>query len=542
MTSSPLPRVGDLVAGKYRIESAIGEGGMGVVLGALDTSLNRPVAIKFLTPARAANEAAAQRFQREARAAAAIQSEHVVSVYEVGALPNGAPFIVMEHLRGSDLAHVIESRGGLPIDEAVDFVLQACEALGEAHARGIVHRDLKPQNLFLTQRNDGSACVKVLDFGISTSAEADASSPKLTKTDMVMGTPLYMSPEQVRSLKNVDARADVWALGAILHELLTASPPFDGPTASALHAAIAMDPPAPLRSGRPDAPEALEAVIARCLEKKPADRYQDVGALAEALAPFATERGRTSAGRIGNVVRATATSTTGAPGSGATPSGDAPTLPLGMASTMHATPPEEERRATDGAWEKKSLTGAPPKAPARVRAGVIAAVVLLLGGVALVAYASRRDPPAPPVVAAATTTTMTEAPAPPPVVSVAPSASASVVETPEPEVVASAAPRALVKPAAPASGAKKVVDDSAKKALAEKVAKVEQSCARSMNNMTLPGFESRRKEMATIAKLENCQLYASSSCQRRVCIFACQTLGDKQCVDEYTRMQVPAPF
>jgi len=175
MVAVPLPSIGEVVAGKYRIDSVIGEGGMGVVLGAFDTSLGRPVAIKFLTPARALNEAAAARFGREARSAASIQSEHVVRVFEVGALPNGAPFIVMEHLKGSDLAQVVDSRGGLPIDEAADLVLQACEALGEAHARGIVHRDLKPQNLFLTARNDGSPCVKVLDFGISKSAETDES-------------------------------------------------------------------------------------------------------------------------------------------------------------------------------------------------------------------------------------------------------------------------------------------------------------------------------------------------------------------------------
>ncbi|MFO0741165.1 MAG: serine/threonine-protein kinase, partial [Labilithrix sp.] len=307
MVESPLPVPGDIVAGKYRIDSTIGQGGMGVVLGAFDQSLGRRVAIKFLHPSRAANEAAAARFGREARAAASIQSEHVVRVHEVGALPNGAPFIVMEHLRGSDLSQVLHYRGGLPVDYACDLVLQACEALSQAHARGVVHRDLKPQNLFLTERGDGSPCVKVLDFGISKAADTDESSPKLTSTEMVMGTPLYMSPEQVRSLKNVDARADIWALGAILFELLAATPPFDGPSASALHAAIAMDPPGSLRARRPDVPQHIEAAVMRCLEKDPARRFQTVEELGAAIVPFASERGRQAAGnlvgRIGSAPR-----------------------------------------------------------------------------------------------------------------------------------------------------------------------------------------------------------------------------------------------
>ena len=296
-----LPRAGDVVAGKYRIESVIGTGGMGVVLSAQDTSLGRRVAIKFLAPNKARNEDAAARFVREARAAASIQSEHVVRVFEVGTLPTGASYIVMEHLAGGDLAQILGSRGPLPIDEAVDYVLEACEAIGEAHNRGIVHRDLKPQNLFVTRTPDGSSCVKVLDFGISKAVDEEA--PNLTATDAVMGTPLYMSPEQVRSLKNVDLRSDIWALGAILFELVTAAPIFDAATVTALCAMIAMDPPTALRAKLPNAPPELEAVILRCLHKDPSGRFVDVAALAEALAPFASERGRASAARVARVVR-----------------------------------------------------------------------------------------------------------------------------------------------------------------------------------------------------------------------------------------------
>lgn len=296
-----VPRAGDVVAGKYRVESVIGTGGMGVVLGAQDTSLGRRVAIKFLAPHKARNDDANARFVREARAAASIQSEHVVRVFEVGTLPTGASYIVMEHLTGGDLAQILGSRGALPIHEAVDYVLEACEAIGEAHNRGIVHRDLKPQNLFVTHTPDGSSCVKVLDFGISKVIDEEA--PNLTATDTVMGTPLYMSPEQVRSLKSVDLRSDIWALGAILFELVSASPIYEAASATALCAMIAMDPPTPLRARLPDAPPELEAVILRCLRKDPNGRYADVAALAEALAPFASERGRASAARVGRVVR-----------------------------------------------------------------------------------------------------------------------------------------------------------------------------------------------------------------------------------------------
>jgi eukaryotic-like serine/threonine-protein kinase len=297
-----LPQPGDVVAGKYRIDGVIGTGGMGVVMGAVDTSLGRPVAIKFLSPGKARRDGAVQRFIREARAAASLQSEHVVRVFEVGTLPSGAPFIVMEQLRGSDLSQMVHARGGLPVEEAVDYLIQACEALGEAHGRGIVHRDLKPQNLFISPRPDGSPCLKILDFGISKAADDEA--PNLTATDTVMGTPLYMSPEQVRSLKNVDARSDIWALGSILFELLTASPIFEAPSATALCAMIAMDPPTPLRARRPMAPYELELLILRCLHKDPNGRFQDVAALAEALGPFATDRGRQSALRVSQIVRA----------------------------------------------------------------------------------------------------------------------------------------------------------------------------------------------------------------------------------------------
>ena len=262
-------QVGQLIAGKYRIEQTLGRGGMGVVMAALHEQLNQRVALKFLTDNAYQQPEAVARFVREARAAVQIQSEHVARVMDVGTLDSGAPYMVMEYLRGRDLKDVSTRRGALAVGEAVDFVLQACDAVAEAHSLGIVHRDLKPSNLFLTERPDGSPMVKVLDFGISKALHPGerGSQMQMTASAAIMGSPQYMSPEQIRSSKNVDARADVWALGTILHELLTGSPAYVADTVPGLLAMIVADPPPPLCAARPDAPAELEAIILRCLEK-----------------------------------------------------------------------------------------------------------------------------------------------------------------------------------------------------------------------------------------------------------------------------------
>ncbi|HEX6765337.1 MAG TPA: serine/threonine-protein kinase, partial [Polyangiaceae bacterium] len=187
---------GDVLADKYRVERVLGVGGMGVVVSAHHVHLKQRVALKFLLPDLASNPNVVERFLREAQSASTIRSEHVVRVSDVGVLASGAPYMIMEHLEGSDLAKVLLERGRLPVTRAVDYVLQAMEALAEAHGAGIVHRDLKPSNLFLTERADGSPLIKVLDFGISkvTKSDGDASSRSLTRTAGLMGSPLYMSP------------------------------------------------------------------------------------------------------------------------------------------------------------------------------------------------------------------------------------------------------------------------------------------------------------------------------------------------------------
>jgi serine/threonine-protein kinase len=283
-----LPEVGDVIAGKYTIERVLAVGGMGAVMAAHDMALDRRVAVKFLLPKALESPEIRERFFREARAAVSIRSEHVVDVYEVGVSSPDTPYIVMEYLPGRDLHKLLENRAPLPVPEAIDFVLQSCEALAEAHTLGIVHRDVKPSNLFVTHRPDGTPFVKVLDFGISkTMARLEEHSKSLTQSSVALGSPLYMSPEQVRNSKVVDSRTDIWSLGVVLFELLAKRLPFDGETIPSLAAAIASDAPLSLRSLRPDVEPKLEAIILRCLEKDPARRYQKISSLARDLAEFA---------------------------------------------------------------------------------------------------------------------------------------------------------------------------------------------------------------------------------------------------------------
>jgi serine/threonine-protein kinase len=285
------PRPGDVLAGKYKVESTLGSGGMGMVVLVEHMELGQRMAIKLMTPGVSHDPQSITRFLREARAAAGIHSEHVVRIFDVGTLDVGSPYMVMELLRGEDLAQLLTTVDRLPIHEAVDYVLQACHAIAEAHAMGIVHRDLKPSNLFLTRRSDGTALVKVLDFGISKAMNPEKDgqfAANLTATSAIMGSPLYMSPEQVRNAKQVDARADIWSLGVILHELLTGTPAFNADTLPGICAAIIADDVPPLRSLRPEAPVELEAIVAKCLEKSVNSRFQTVRELMAALKSFAS--------------------------------------------------------------------------------------------------------------------------------------------------------------------------------------------------------------------------------------------------------------
>lgn len=273
--------IGAVLAGKYRIERVLGQGGMGVVIQATHLQLHQPVAVKFLLPEVLANPQVVQRFLREAQAVVRLRSEHVARVLDVGSLEDGAPYMVLEYLDGTDLSHF--SRQQLTIGQIIDLMLQACEALAEAHALGIVHRDIKPANFFITRRSDGSRLLKVLDFGISklqpTSLEGN-----LTATATVMGTPAYMSPEQMKSSRDVDNRSDIWALGVVLYELFQGSPPFVADSFGAIAIKVATEPLPPLTA---QLPPGLSGAVYRCLEKDPARRFQNIAEFAHVLAPYA---------------------------------------------------------------------------------------------------------------------------------------------------------------------------------------------------------------------------------------------------------------
>jgi eukaryotic-like serine/threonine-protein kinase len=302
--SEPLLKPGSTLAGKYRVERVLGEGGMGVVLQAHHLQLDERVAIKVPHLEALTSPEAVGRFLREARAAVKIKSEHVARVNDVGTLETGQPYIVMEFLEGVDLASWLQSNGPLPVEQAVEFVLQACEALAEAHALEMVHRDLKPANLFCIQRRDGSHSIKVLDFGISKLGRAGSSSDaSITSASSVMGSPLYMSPEQLQSTRDVDARSDIWSMGVVVYELLTGKLPFEADTLMGLGVRIAHSTPPLIRGLRSDVPRALEQVVFQCLEKERTARYNDVAELARALHEFAPARARASVERITRVLK-----------------------------------------------------------------------------------------------------------------------------------------------------------------------------------------------------------------------------------------------
>jgi serine/threonine protein kinase len=285
---------GDVLAGKYRVEKVLGSGGMGVVVAARHVQLDVLVALKFMTDEALADAELARRFLREARAAARLRSEHVARVSDVGTLESGAPYLVMEYLEGSDLAELLSNTGPQPIGSAVEFIAQACDALEEAHRAGIVHRDVKPSNLFLTTRPNGTPCIKVLDFGISKVERLGSSTAKLYSTQprSLLGSPFYMAPEQMRAARDVDARADIWALGATLYELLTGRLPFEAESLLDLAFRVANSEPTAPREMRPEIPWVLEQIVVRCLQKDPDDRFASAAALAGALAEFMPRRGR----------------------------------------------------------------------------------------------------------------------------------------------------------------------------------------------------------------------------------------------------------
>jgi eukaryotic-like serine/threonine-protein kinase len=319
MSTSNRIAPGTILAGKYRVDGVLGSGGMGTVVAAHHLQLDERVAIKVLLPSTLENSEATARFSREARAAVKIKSEYVARVSDVGTLESGDPYMVMEYLEGEDLADML-TRGPLRSEQAVELVLQACEALGEAHALGIIHRDIKPANLYCVRRTDGLLAVKLLDFGISRAS--GGAELALTSSGAVMGSPQYMAPEQMLAARNAGPRSDIWSLGAVLFELLVGESPVTGETFAELVVQVTTLDPAKLALRMQKLPPGLAQATLRCLNVDPIHRYQSVAELARALVPFGPiGRAQAYADRVLRIARssqppesAPPTATTDSPG------------------------------------------------------------------------------------------------------------------------------------------------------------------------------------------------------------------------------------
>jgi serine/threonine protein kinase len=408
MADSPVTE-GQILAGKYRVEKVLGSGGMGVVVAAWHLELEQRVAVKFLHPLAMERTDTAERFRREARSAAKIRSEHVARVIDVGIMEGGVPYMVMEYLEGHDISDEMQKVGMLPIADAIDFVLQAIEALAEAHAAGIVHRDLKPANLFIAHRADGTRIVKVLDFGISKSLlGGSVAELSLTRTSTLIGSPLYMSPEQMRSAKDVDTRTDIWSLGVIMYEMITGQPPYTGDSIPALCASLLSDTPVSMQAIRADVPPELEEAVMRCLVKDRAGRFSTVSELARALAPFGSLSSQLHVDRASRVLGVTDVSFADVPMS----------APL-RASRPTPSPPV---RGTIDSWGRTDAPLGAQVEPQRSRAPIFVGLGLTIAALlAVVLFLGIREPSVPPSASASVA-------APPPPLSTL----ASAAPTPSP--------------------------------------------------------------------------------------------------------------
>jgi eukaryotic-like serine/threonine-protein kinase len=435
MNEAPV-KPGDTLAGKYRVERVLGNGAMGVVVAARHVDLDRLVALKFIISQRGGAEEQAARFLREAQAASKLKSEHVGRVMDVGKLEDGAPYIVMELLEGKDLERLLQERGALSVADALTYVLQAAHAVAEAHANGIVHRDLKPANLFLTLGPSDEPLVKVLDFGIS---KLDRQEANLTRTGEILGSPLYMSPEQISSSRDVDGRSDVWSLGVILYELL-AGPgvtPFQAKTLYAILARIGNDAPTPLETYRPDLPPGLVAVVTQCFEKRPARRYATVSALVAALAPYVPPSAASYVKQIAIIQGDDAVAAR-------------PTIEFAASDAIAQDPPPAPATTAPSGGAPATLQGAVGTIPGLERGRLLwlaVAVLLGVGSIAGLVLAMRSAPPQPPSGTPAGATTA------PAVASLAPLASSAAVEPRPPPVGSVSGPTAEPAAAASPSGA-----------------------------------------------------------------------------------------
>ncbi len=387
------PKLGMVLQDRYRIVRLLGEGGMGAVYEGEHLLIKKRVAIKCLHAQYAQNPEVVARFHREALAATSIGHENIIEVTDLGRFPDGAVFMVLEFLQGRDFANLIEDEGPQPLNRVVHIMMQICDALTAAHDKEIVHRDLKPENVFLIRRGDDRDFVKLLDFGISKMKSAsDSPNSSMTRTGMALGTPYYMAPEQAQGRKDVDHRADIYALGVILFRALTGQHPFDHDSYPMLVLKICTEPPPPLRRYRPDLPPEIEQLAAKMLAKTPDERFPNCAAVKAALRPFA---GFSDVPVVNEVPRNDALPL-------ASIAGYVP--PAAATTPSPATPaPTSGARGTPLATQTVVTLPGASRAPLFIGVGVVALLAVAGGGVALSGALSggptETPPPAPPPIA-----------------------------------------------------------------------------------------------------------------------------------------------
>jgi eukaryotic-like serine/threonine-protein kinase len=390
---SPTPPIamGGVVADKYRVDRVIGFGGMGIVCAGTHVELGTPIAIKFVRPERGGDERAVARFLTEARSAAQLKSQFACRVMDCGRLPSGTPYIVMELLQGADLRTLVDQQGPLPIEDAVSYALQACEALAEAHAKHIVHRDVKPENLFLTEGPDATPLLKVLDFGISKQGGPLASNRVHTEPTENMGSPFHMSPEQMIDPAGVDSRTDIWSLGVVLYEVLTGQLPFSGDTTPQLCANVMTTQPIPPQLHREEIPDGLSQVILRCLQKDRAHRYADVAELGLALKPFGGAASSLAAARVERIL-------------GRTPAPASAEVPALPGHELDSQPGEPSGRGQEAA----SIPGVPKRGTGR-RVLVVMILMVASGLAAIAVHRAFQPTPIEPALVPSAHETMPSA-------------------------------------------------------------------------------------------------------------------------------------
>jgi serine/threonine-protein kinase len=375
---------------------------MGTVYEALNTAIGKRVAMKFVDADAAQNADAVARFQREAQAASAVESAHIVDIFDSGLSETGQPYIVMELLRGEDLGHRIKRCGRLELAEAVHVIAQLLRGLHRAHKAGIVHRDLKPDNVFLVDRDDDPNFAKILDFGISkVRRRGETPVSTLTRQGTVLGTPFYMSPEQAQAQPDVDARSDLWSVGSILYECLTGRPPYTGATYEQVIVNICMNDAEDVRTFNPSVPEAIAHVIARALERDREDRFGNAREFLDALRAASGGLISSRGGLLSDDFNGSSSSDPGATptstpsGRRRSPLGDDPAL--GATVKFHSTPPPGDRRPGISAARRRAA-----KVRQRRNIVLVAVSALLLGGLGAFVIArvfvrppARIDPSAP---------------------------------------------------------------------------------------------------------------------------------------------------